>query len=174
MPNLDDKNRKELHGTLRQRMEQHRLDPTCASCHARMDPIGFGLEHFDGIGGWRDKDGDAAIDPQGELVSGEKFKGPAELREILLTKKRASFLRCVSEKMLTYALGRGMEFYDRPAIEKVSGALEKDPKFSTLVLQVVKSVPFQMRRGEGDHRQFSEAAKTAAAVPAVPHVTPLK
>ncbi len=163
VPNLDDKSRVELHGTLRQRMEQHRVDPTCASCHARMDPIGFGLEQFDGIGAWRDKDGGAAIDPKGQLVSGEDFKGPGELREILLTKKRAGFLRCVSEKMLTYALGRGMEFYDRTAIEKVSAALEKDPKFSTLVLEVVKSVPFQMRRGEGDHRKFSGAPKTAAA-----------
>ena len=175
VPNLDDKNRKELHGTLRQRMEQHRVDPVCASCHARMDPIGFGLEQFDGIGAWRAKDDGAPIDPKGQLVSGEEFKGPAELREILLTKKRAGFLRCVSEKMLTYALGRGMEFYDRTAIEKISGALEKDPKFSTLVLEVVKSVPFQMRRGEGDHRKFSDAPKTAAAAPAdVPHVAPLK
>ena len=166
VPDLDDAKRVELHGTLRQRMEQHRKDPGCASCHARMDPIGFGLEQFDGIGTWRAKDGDAPIDPQGELVSGEKFKGPAELREIFLTKKRAGFLRCVSEKMLTYALGRGLEFYDRTAIEKISSALEMDPKFSTLVLGVVKSVPFQMRRGEGDHRQFSAGAKTAAAAPA--------
>ena len=163
VPNLDDKNRKELHGTLRQRMEQHRTDPVCASCHARMDPIGFGLENFDGIGIWRDQDGAAPIDPKGQLVSGEEFKGPAELREILLTKKRAGFLRCVSEKMLTYALGRGLEFYDRTAIGKISDALEKDPKFSTLILEVVKGVPFQMRRGEGDHRKFSEGAKTAAA-----------
>jgi hypothetical protein len=166
VPNLDDKNRKELHGTLRQRMEQHRTDPVCASCHARMDPIGFGLEHFDGIGAWRDKDSGEAIDPAGQLVSGENFKGPGELREILLTKKRASFLRCVSEKMLTYALGRGVEFYDRTAIEKISAALEKNPKFSTLVTEVVKSVPFQMRRGEGDHRKFADRPKTASAAPA--------
>ena len=165
VPDLDDAKRVELQGTLRQRMEQHRKDPVCASCHARMDPIGFGLEQFDGIGGWRDKDGGTLIDPKGQLASGEDFKGPTELRDILLTKKRAGFLRCVSEKMLTYALGRGMEFYDRTAIEKISGALDKDPKFSTLVLGIVKSVPFQMRRGEGDHRQFSAGAKTAAAAP---------
>jgi hypothetical protein len=163
VPDLDDKNRKELTGTLRQRMEQHRQDPNCASCHARMDPIGFGLEQFDGIGAWRERDGGAAIDPQGELVSGEKFRGPGELREILLTKKRGDFLRCAGEKMLTYALGRGLEYYDRPAIEKIAATLDKDPKFSSLVLAVVKSVPFQMRRGEGDPRQFADGKKTAAA-----------
>ena len=162
VPDLDDKKRVELHGTLRQRMEQHRVDPTCASCHARMDPIGFGLEQFDGIGAWRDRDAGAAIDSQGQLVSGEAFKGPGELREILLTKKRGDFLRCAGEKMLTYALGRGLEYYDRPTIEKISRALEQDPKFSTLVLGVVNSVPFQMRRGEGEHRKFSEGKKTAA------------
>ncbi len=166
VPNLDDKDRKELHGTLRQRMEQHRQDPTCASCHARMDPIGFGLEHFDGIGAYRDKDEGAAIDPGGQLVSGENFKGPGELREILLTKKRPDYLRCCVEKMLTYALGRGMEYYDRTTIARLSAALENDPKFSTLVLEVVKSIPFQQRRGEGDARKFSEGAKTAAVAPA--------
>lgn len=167
VPNLDDKKRVELHGTLRQRMEQHRVDPTCASCHARMDPIGFGLEQFDGIGARRDADEGAAIDPTGQLVSGEKFQGPAELRAILLTKKRSDFLRCVSEKMLTYALGRGLEFYDRIAIEKVTRSLDKNPNFSNLVVEVVNSVPFQMRRGEGDHRLFS-AGKTASANASAP------
>ncbi len=169
VPDLDDKNRAELHGTLRQRMEQHRVDPTCASCHARMDPIGFGLEAFNGIGAWRAQDEAGAIDTTGQLVSGEKFQGPAELRTILLTKKRADFLRCASEKMLTYALGRGIEFYDRLAIERVTRSLEKNPNFSNLVLEVVNSVPFQMRRGEGDHRKFTEGKKTASAnVPTPP------
>ena len=168
VPDLDDKARAELHGTLRQRMEQHRTDPICASCHARMDPIGFGLEQFDGVGARREQDEGAAIDATGQLVSGEKFKGPAELREILLTKKRGDFLRCISEKMLTYALGRGMEFYDRLAIEKISGSLDKNPNFSNLITEVVDSVPFQMRRGEGDHRKFSEGKKTAAVGVATP------
>jgi hypothetical protein len=161
VPDLDDKNRKELTGTLRQRMEQHRQDPNCASCHARMDPIGFGLEQFDGVGAWREKDGNAAIDPNGQLVSGENFQGPAELRKILLTKKRPDFLRCCSEKMLTYALGRGMEYYDRTTIARITTSLENDPRFSNLVMEVVRSVPFQQRRGEGDPRKFSEGAKTA-------------
>jgi hypothetical protein len=168
VPNLDDKARTELHGTLRQRMEQHRVDPICASCHARMDPIGFGLEQFDGIGARREQDDGAPIDPTGQLVSGEKFQGPAELRNILLTKKKPDFLRCISEKTLTYALGRGLEFYDRTAIEKIADSLDKDPKFSNLILEVVNSVPFQMRRGEGDHRKFIEAKKTAATGAAAP------
>jgi len=168
VPDLDNKKPGELQGTLRQRMEQHREDPNCSTCHARMDPIGFGLEHYDGIGAWRDKDAGAAIDPQGRLVSGEGFKGPAELRNILLTKKRGDFLRCFGEKMLTYALGRGLEYYDRTTLSKLTAASEKDPKFSNIVLEVVRSVPFQMRRGEGDPRKFAEGAKTAATVPAVP------
>ena len=164
VPDIDDKKRAELQGTLRQRMEQHRVDPNCASCHARMDPIGFGLESFDGIGTWRERDGTAPVDSAGELVSGEKFKGPAELREILLTKKRQDFLRCLTDKMLTYALGRGTEYYDRPTIDKIVQSLDKDgAKFSALITQVVNSVPFQMRRGEGDHRKFQERKKTAAA-----------
>ncbi|EDY19458.1 Protein of unknown function DUF1592 [Chthoniobacter flavus Ellin428] len=162
VPDLDDKARAELHGTLRQKMEQHRTDPVCASCHARMDPIGFGLEQFDGVGMRRTQDDGAAIDPTGQLVSGEKFAGPEELQKILLTTKRPDFLRCISEKMLTYALGRGLEYYDRVTIEKISASLEKNPNFSNLIMEVVDSVPFQMRRGEGDHRKFNEAKKTAA------------
>ena len=162
VPDLDDKNRKELTGTLRQRLEQHRADPTCAGCHARMDPIGFGLQQFDAIGAWRERENDAPIDSAGVLASGEAFNGPGELRAILLAKKRPDFLRCCAEKMLTYALGRGLEFYDRPAIDKVTRSLDKTPNFSNLILEVVNSVPFQMRRGEGDHRKFSEGRKTAA------------
>ena len=175
VPDLNDGKGAELKGTLRQRLEQHRQDPLCASCHTRMDPIGFGLENFDGIGGWRAKEGANAIDPGGVLVSGEKFQGPVELQRVLLGRKRGDFLRCVSEKMLTYALGRGMEFYDRTAIQKVVATLEgNDAKFSALVLGIVNSVPFQMRRGEGDHKLFADAAavkKTepkSAPKPAVP------
>jgi hypothetical protein len=128
-----------------------------------MDPIGFGMENFDGIGAWRERDGDAPVDSSGQLVTGEKFKNPGELRQILLTQKRPDFLRCVTEKMLTYALGRGVEYYDKPTVQNIQAALEKDPKFSTFVLEVVKSVPFQMRRGEGDHRKFAEPGQTISA-----------
>ena len=148
VPNLDDKTRK-LTGTLRDQMVQHRENPVCASCHARMDPIGFSLENFDAIGAWRDQEGTNSIDSSGQLISGEKFNGAAELTDILAGKKRDDFYRCLSEKMLTYALGRGLEFYDRPATDKMVDALKSNPKFSSLVLDVVNSVPFQMQRGDG-------------------------
>jgi hypothetical protein len=149
VPELDEK--KKEHGTLRQRLEQHRESAICASCHARMDPIGFGLENFDAVGAWRVRDGNNPIDSTGTLVSGEEFKGPADLANVLVKKRKEDFARCLSEKMLTYALGRGMEYYDKCAIEEVAKGLAKNKyKFSSLILEVVKSAPFQKRRGEGD------------------------
>lgn len=150
VPELKEGKEAVLAGTLRQRMEQHRENPNCATCHARMDPIGFGLENFDGTGAWREKDGQFPIDPAGQLVSGESFKGPSDLKMILLRRKKEEFTRCISEKMLTYALGRGLEYYDKCAIDQISKGLSKNRhRFSALVLEVVKSAPFQMRRGEG-------------------------
>ena len=152
VPQLSEAKETVLSGTLRQRMEQHREKPICASCHARMDPIGFGFENFDAIGQWRDKDGAFPIDPAGKLVSGESFQGPAELKNVLLTSKRDEFIRCLSEKMLTFALGRGIEYYDKPAIDRITRALAKNQfKFSALIAEVARSTPFQMRRGEGEH-----------------------
>ncbi len=145
VPALDSET--ELTGTLRQQMEQHRANPTCASCHARMDPIGFGLENFDAAGEWRDKDGDDDIDASGQLLTGETFKGAAELMQILAEKKKTDFLRCISEKMLTYALGRGVDYYDRPATDKIMAELDANgDKFSALITAVVDSVPFQQVR----------------------------
>lgn len=138
-----------LTGSLRQRMEQHRADPNCATCHQRMDPIGFGFENFDAIGAWREKDDEFAIDASGQLVSGESFNGPAELKALIFTKKRDDFVRCLAQKMLTYALGRGLEYYDKCAVDQICKNLAKDNyKFSTLILEITKSTPFQMRRGE--------------------------
>jgi hypothetical protein len=140
-------------GTLRQRMEKHRDNAMCASCHARMDPIGFAFEHFDGIGGYRDRDGDQPLETAGELNSGERFQDHRELNRIFATAKKDDFLRCLSEKMLTYALGRGLEYYDRPAVRRIVERLEQgEGRFSDLVLGVAESVPFQQRRGEGDRR----------------------
>ena len=140
-----------LTGPLRQQMEQHRADPICASCHARMDPIGFGLENFNAIGAWRVKEGGFAIDPAGKLTTGEDFAGAVDLINLLARKKRTDFLRCISGKMLTYALGRGLEYYDRPVVDGLVKNLEAHhDRFSTLILGVVNSVPFQMRRGEGE------------------------
>jgi hypothetical protein len=142
---------KELTGTLRQRMEQHRDNPACASCHARMDPIGFGFENFDGIGAWRTTDGGSPVDSSGRLVAGEGFKGPSELVAILSRKRRDDFTRCLAEKLLTYALGRGLDHPDRCAVDQITKGLVKGEfKFSALVLEITRSVPFQMRRGEGD------------------------
>ena len=155
VPELADQ--KQLTGTLRQKMEQHRDNPVCSSCHARMDPIGFGFENFDGIGAWRDKDGDAAIDPSGELVSGEKFASPAELRAILMKQKRDDFLRCLAEKLLTYALGRGLEHYDKCAVEQITKGVEQgDFRFAALVGEIVRSTPFQKRRGENHTKTASQ------------------
>jgi hypothetical protein len=140
---------KVLSGSLRQRMEEHRANSLCASCHARMDPIGFGLENYDGIGAWRDKDGTFAIDPAGQLVTGESFHGPKDLKAILLKRKKDDFVRCLSEKMLTYGLGRGLEYYDRCATEQIAKGLAKNRyRFSSLVLEIARSAPFQLRRAE--------------------------
>jgi hypothetical protein len=137
---------KQLTGTLRQVMEQHRDNPMCASCHQKMDPLGFAFENFDAIGAWRDKDaGGFPIDASGVLPDGSKFDGPAGLKAVLDAKKEV-FLRNLTNKVLTYALGRGLEFYDRPAIEKIVAALPKtNYRFSTLIMETVKSDPFQMR-----------------------------
>jgi uncharacterized protein DUF1585/uncharacterized protein DUF1588 len=141
------KEQKELTGSLRQRMEQHRTDPNCATCHQRMDPLGFGFENFDGIGGWRTTEGKFKIDASGTLPDGKSFDGPAELRAILKTKDE-QFRRCLTDKLLTFALGRGLESYDRCAVDQISDKLaENGHKFSCLVIEVVKSDPFQMRRG---------------------------
>jgi hypothetical protein len=131
--------------TMRQRMEAHRANPACASCHAQMDPIGFALENYDAIGRWRATDGGAAIDVSGVLPNGTRFKGPAELRKILLSHPE-QFVTVVSEKLLTYALGRGVEYYDQPAIRQIlRETAAHDNHWSALILGIVKSVPFQMR-----------------------------
>jgi hypothetical protein len=136
-------------GTLRQQMEAHRKNPACANCHAKMDGLGFGLENFDAIGGFRTKDGDAPIDSSGELPGGVTFTGPVELKAVLLGKKDL-FTKCLTEKMLIYALGRGLEFYDRRAVNAITAAVAKqDYRFSALVTEIVKSDPFRMRRGKG-------------------------
>ena len=147
VPELKEDAKAQLTGTLRQRMEQHRENPSCAACHARMDPIGFAFENFDAVGAFRKKDGEFAIDPSGTLPGGQSFKSPAELKTILKEKK-GQFTRCLAEKLTTYALGRGLEFYDRRAIDKVCAALEKDDyRFSRLVIEIAKSDPFRLRRG---------------------------
>lgn len=148
VPQLAEDKHATLSGSLRQRMEQHRANPACANCHARMDPIGFAFENFNAIGGFRQKDGDFAIDPSGMLTDGTSFSGVEQLKTILKEKKRL-FARCLTEKMLTYALGRGIEYYDRRAVNAICNTLDKnDYKFSTLVIEITKSDPFRLRRGK--------------------------
>ena len=120
----------------------------CASCHARMDPIGFAMEHFDATGRWRDTDGQFPIDASGTLPEGERFNGPEELRAVLVGRK-GEFVHALTEKLLTYALGRGMELYDRCTVKDIAAAVEKDGyKFSTLLTQIVTSDAFQKRRAK--------------------------
>ena len=133
--------------TMRQRMEQHRANPVCASCHARMDPLGFALDNFDAIGKWRTTETAARIpiDVSGVLPDGTTFQGPVELREILLSHPE-QFVTTVTEKLLTYALGRGVEYYDQPAVREIMReAVRNDYRWSALILGIVESEPFQMR-----------------------------
>jgi hypothetical protein len=147
---LEDGTEATLKGSLRERMEQHRSKPMCATCHNRMDPLGFAFENFDAIGAWRDFDGKFAIDASGSLPGGVEFDGPPELIEMLKTARRRQFCRCLAEKMLTYALGRGLESYDRCAVDKIIEGLEKhEYKFSNLVAGIVHSEPFQLRGSKG-------------------------
>lgn len=135
--------------TLRQQMEKHREDPSCAACHALLDPIGFGLEHFDADGSYRSEDrAGRPIDASGTLLSGRSFTGTDELRAILLQDHRDAFLRSVASKMLTYALGRGTDWYDKPALDAIVTA-SAEGGFRDLLKALVQSTPFQYRRGDG-------------------------
>lgn len=133
-------------GSLREQMEQHRANPSCAVCHRTMDAIGFGLENFDAVGVWRDRDGKELIDSSGQLPGNRDFRGASELMKILAEEKKEAFARCLSEKMLTYALGRGLVSFDRCVINDTVSALNKnDYRFSALVVAVVTSDAFTMR-----------------------------
>lgn len=152
VPELPDEKQGELKGTLRQRMEQHRADPQCATCHARMDPLGFGLENYDAIGRWRTRDGGSPVDSSGELPDGRRFNGPAQLIAILKGQK-TQFVHSLAERFITFGLGRGIEPYDKCNIDAiVRRVAQNDYRFSALVTEVVLSEPFRMRRGDGDQK----------------------
>ncbi len=134
--------------SLRERMEQHRANPVCAGCHRLMDPIGFALENFDGVGHWRTNEDGAKIDPSGTLFNGATLDGVAGLRQALAAQPEV-FVGVMTEKMLTYAVGRGIEYYDMPAVRKVvQDARNKDFRFSSIVLGIVRSTPFQMKEAK--------------------------
>ncbi len=135
--------------TLRERLARHRQDPSCSPCHNLMDPIGFGLESYDAVGAWRTHDGGALIDTSGVLPDGKSFQGAKDLKQ-LLKGQSGTFTRNVTQKMLTYALGRGLERYDQPTVDHIVAQVEaNDYKFSALVMEVAKSAPFRMRSAEG-------------------------
>ena len=153
---LDDQ--KELTGTLRQRMEQHRSNPSCAACHRTMDTLGFALENFDAVGRWREKDEGLKIDASGKLENGAEFSGADGLQKILRTEMRDEFVRCFTEKLLIYGLGRGLHYYDQCSVDKIiSEAATDDFKFNSLVIAVVKSDPFLKRRGRPQPKQQEQS-----------------
>lgn len=140
--------------SFRRQLELHRKEVQCASCHNRMDPIGFGLENFDAVGRWRSELAGEPVDAAGVLVTGESFNGPVELKKVLLNRKD-EFVRNLAEKMLAYALGRGLEYYDQPTVKEIGDALARGEfKSTVLVLEIVKSYPFRYRRNAApdDHR----------------------
>jgi hypothetical protein len=132
--------------SLRAQMEEHRTNPVCSSCHAKMDPVGFGFENFNAIGQWRTQDGKFDIDASGTLPDGRSFKGAEDVKT-LIAKDAPKFAECVTDKLLTYALGRGLERYDRRTVKNIASRISaNDYKFSSLVLEIVNSLPFQMAR----------------------------
>ncbi len=133
--------------SMREQMQAHRANPVCAACHARMDPIGFALENYDAVGKWRTQDAGVEIDASGVLPDGTKFEGPAGLTQVMLSRYREDFVRTATEKLLTYALGRGVEHYDNPTIRAIARQAARDNyRISSWILEIVKSTPFQMRR----------------------------
>ena len=146
VPQIDFDPNKELKGTARQIFEQHRVAPTCAGCHARMDPYGFALENYDGYGAWRDTDNNVVVDASGE-INGRKFATPAEFRAVLAS-RQDDFRKAFTRKMLSYALGRGLQPADRPTVEAIVAAVKADgDRFSSFVRNIAKSYPFQHARG---------------------------
>jgi hypothetical protein len=131
---------------MREQLEQHRTNAICASCHTRMDPLGFGLENFDAIGAWRTKDGQFPINASGILPDGRSFDGPQALEAIIKGQPDA-FAECLARKLLIYALGRGLEPDDDSTVKQiVKNAKADNYRFSSLVMEIVKSEPFQKRR----------------------------
>lgn len=160
IPNLED-SEKETEGrkpTLREVLAVHREKPLCASCHNRMDPLGLALENFNALGMWREKERNQPIDAAGKLITGEEFHDIREVKRLLATKHRRTFYQCLTEKLLTYALGRGLEYYDVETVDRIVEQLDKDNgRFSALLTGIVESAPFQKRRN---------ISSTTAAAPA--------
>jgi Protein of unknown function (DUF1592)/Protein of unknown function (DUF1588)/Protein of unknown function (DUF1587)/Protein of unknown function (DUF1585)/Protein of unknown function (DUF1595) len=152
-----------LAGTMRQQMEKHRADPMCASCHVQMDPLGFALENYNAIGQWRTHDAGQVIDSSGVLPNGKAFQGSEQLK-VILSGNRDAFAECLTEKLMIYALGRGLEGYDRRAVKQITTKLAaNDYRFSTLISGIVNSIPFQMGRGDGGIQVTGTQTTTASS-----------
>lgn len=145
-PGVPELEKGELTGTLREQLEQHRANPSCAACHKQMDPIGLALENYDAVGRWRTEERGTPIDASGELPTGEVIKNPADLIRLIREKKSEQFARTLTEKLMTYAIGRGIEYYDRCAIDKILSETSKnDYRFKDLLLAIIYSDPFQRK-----------------------------
>jgi hypothetical protein len=147
-PNVPPLENTKLEGSLRQRMEMHRKNPVCANCHSQLDPIGFAFENFNGIGQWRHQDGKVAIDSSGMLPDGTRFDGPAAFRRAIL-EHRDAFMNTLTEKLLTYAVGRGIEAHDMPAVRAIiRQTAATGDSWSAFIQSIVGSAAFQMRRSD--------------------------
>jgi hypothetical protein len=145
--------------SLRQQMEKHRSNALCASCHSKMDVLGFGLENYDAIGAWRTMDGKFPVDSSGTLPNGMSFSSPVEMRKLLVA-ELPNFARCLTEKLMTYSLGRGLEPFDRRTVADIGRKLAADNyQFQTLIYAIIDSVPFQMRHAEAVPAQASAKPK---------------
>ena len=142
-----DKDFKDHEPTLREALAVHREKPLCASCHNRMDPLGLAFENFNAMGMWREKERNQSIETGGQLITGESFHNVRELKHLLANEHRRDFYRCLTEKLLTYAVGRGPEFYDIETTDRIVNRLEyENGRFSVLMLGIVESAPFQKMR----------------------------
>jgi hypothetical protein len=150
--------------SLREALEIHRKDPLCAGCHARMDPIGLALENFNALGMWRDTEHGRPIDTAGRLLTGEQFQTIRDLKRVLKNERKLDFYRCLAEKLLTYATGRGLEYYDEPTVDGIVRQLdEQDGRFSVLLRGVVESAPFQQQRVTPEHTAGDQDAEQPEA-----------
>jgi hypothetical protein len=158
-----EKDIKDHEPTLREALQQHRDKPLCASCHSRMDPIGLAFENFNAMGMWREKERNQTIDAAGQLITGESFQSVRELKHILAHEHRSDFYRCLTEKFLTYALGRGTEYYDVETIDQIVQRLDReDGRFSALLTGIIESAPFQKMRTQATPTATAAADESKA------------
>jgi hypothetical protein len=156
VPELPENENGEAPRSIRERLEQHRRNPVCASCHATMDPLGFALEPFDAIGRWRTTEDGQPVDARGALIDGTQIDGPGGLRDMLVG-RQDEFIRTVTEKLLTYAIGRGVEYYDMPAVRQIQrDAADTDHRWESIILGITKSTPFRMRARRGGRSALVE------------------